>query len=178
MKILFLFMVMLVLPAMSEAGSDTSQYKIAELRGLYLKATQDEEAGKEFHKFMDKYNGNHPVILAYKAASEASMAKYVWNPYSKLKHLKTSASIFEKAVKLDKDEPEIRFLRFTVEHYVPRYLKLSEHLNEDKKIIINSLKNYPASGLSPGLAKIMRDIMLSEDLTSEDEKKILRNVRI
>lgn len=169
---------MLILPALSEAGRDTHQYKVEELRGLYLKATQDAEAGKSFHKYMGKYNGNNPIILAYKAASEASMAKYVWNPYSKLKHLKTSASMFDEAVKMDNDEPEIRFLRFTVEHYVPRYLKLSEHLEEDKKIIIDSLKNYPKSGLSPGLAKIMRDIMLSEDISTEEEKKILRNVRI
>lgn len=117
-------------------------------------------------------------MLAYKAASEAVMAKYVWNPYSKLKHLKTGGEMFAEAVALDAKHPEIRFLRFTVEHYVPRYLNMSQHLQEDKQLIIRSLQAYPRSGISAELARAMRDFMLQKDHCTEEEKKVLQQLKI
>jgi tetratricopeptide (TPR) repeat protein len=174
-KILSLFLVLLLC---SSAWADSTHYSVAELRGQYVKASKEEAAAKLFHKKMSAYKEDDPVLLAYKAASEAVMAKHVWNPYSKLKQLKTANAIFEDAVALDKDNPEIRFLRFTVEHYVPRYLNLSAHVEEDKKMIIESLKAYPDSELPEPLARSMRDFMLTKDHCSEEEKKILRDISI
>lgn len=159
-------------------ASDTARYSINELRLKYQKASIDEATAKAFNKQMSTYNGKDPLVKAYQAASEAVMAKYVWNPYTKLKHLQTASAMFQEAVKRDEKQPEIRFLRFTVEHYVPRYLHLSEHVAEDKRIVINSLQEYPKSDLSEGLARTMRDFMLSKDHCTEAEKEILRNIKI
>lgn len=159
-------------------ANDSNSYKLTELRHKYLEASKDSEAGKAFNKLMSAYKGKDPVVVAYRAASEATMAKYVWNPYSKMKHLKTSAELFEKAVSMNSSDPEIRFLRFTVEHYVPRYLKMSENIQSDKKIIIRSLETYPQSGISEEWARTMRDFMLTKDHCTEEEKKVLRNVKI
>lgn len=173
-----IFSLFIALTLCYAAVADSTLYNISELRGQYVKASKEEAAAKHFHKKMSAYEDNDPVVLAYKAASEAVMAKYVWNPYSKLKQLKAANAIFEDAVALDKDNAEIRFLRFTVEHYVPRYLNLSAHVEEDKKLIIDSLKAYPDSNLSKPLARSMRDFLLSKDHCSEEEKKILRQISI
>jgi hypothetical protein len=159
-------------------GNHTTNYNLSELREKYLAASLDSEAGKSFYELMSNYKEKEPVLMAYKAVSEATMAKYVWNPYQKLKHLRQSAAIFDEAVKLDRKNPEIHFLRFTVEHYVPRYLNLSGHLAEDKKVIMDSLKAHPNSGISPDWARTMRDFMLSKDHCTEEEKKALRNIAI
>ncbi|MDX5422534.1 MAG: hypothetical protein LPK14_09800 [Hymenobacteraceae bacterium] len=151
---------------------------MSELREEYVEASRSEEAGKTFYKKMSAYKGKDPVVLAYKGASEAVMAKYVWNPYSKMKHLKAGAGFFEEAVALDAAHPEIRFLRFTVEHYVPRYLNMSQNVEEDKKVIISSLQSHPKSGLSAELARTMRDFLLQKDHCTEEEKKTLRSIRI
>ncbi|WP_114778681.1 hypothetical protein [Botryobacter ruber] len=175
MKFLLFFFLMLTASA-TVAGN--AGYDVVDLRKQYLAASTDSEAGKRFYDLMSDYKDKDPVVLAYKAVSEATMAKYVWNPYSKLKHLKESAAIFDKAVQLDNDNPEIRFLRFTVEHYVPRYLNLSPHLEADKKIIISSLTAYKKSGLSASWARTMRDFMLTKDHCTEEEKALLQNLTI
>ena len=160
-----------VLPA-----DNTKAYTLTTLRKDYLKASKDEAAARLFYKKMADYNERHPVVLAYKGASEAVMAKYNWNPYNKLKHVKTAGSIFKEAVALDNANPEIRFLRFTVEHYIPRYLNLSEHLKEDKGVIIEGLKKHPHSGMPTDMAKTIRDFMLTKDHCTEAEKEVLRNI--
>lgn len=159
-------------------AADETKYKLPELRVQYLAASKDEDAAKDFHAKMEKYNGDQPVVLGYKAASEAVMAKYVWNPYLKLKHLKTAMGLFDEAVALNNSHPEIRFLRFVVEYHVPRYLNMSENMEEDKAIIIESLQAHPKSGLNTPLARTIRDVMLEKDRCTEQEKKLLRSLKI
>ena len=151
-------------------------YKIADLRPMYLEASENEKEAMSFNRQMRLYEGNNPLIIAYKGASEAVMAKHVWNPYHKLRQLKSAASHFEQAIQLNPKNAEIRFLRFTVEHYVPRYLNMSENIEADKKIILNSLVNHPTSGMPEDLARTIRDFMLSKDHSTEDEKKILKSI--
>lgn len=158
--------------------ANENKYKLNELRESYLEASKNAKASKQFHKLMLSYNKQHPVVLAYKGASEAAMAKHVWNPYSKLKHVNNALSWFEQAVELDKKNAEIRFLRFTVEHYVPRYLNLSQHLEEDKRVVIAALKKHPDSGLPTDLAQTIHKFMLTKDHLTEEEKVELQNVSI
>jgi hypothetical protein len=153
-------------------------YRVSELRTYYHKATKCAETGNSFHKFMAEYDGKEARILAFKGASEAVMAKYTWSPYSKLKHLKTSAEIFNEAVKLDADDPEVRFLRYTVEYYIPRYLNMSANVPEDKKIVVNSILKYPKSGIDAESCKLMRDFLLTANHLTEPEKQQLRTVKI
>lgn len=155
-----------------------TRYSVPELRGEYLEASKDEKAAVRFNKKMSAYNEKDPVVLAYKAVSEAVMAKYIWNPYSKLKQIKAAAAIFDEAVQLDADHPEIRFLRFTVEYYVPRYLNLSQHVEEDKQLVIASLKAHPKSGVSTELARTMRNFLLTKDHCTEAEREVLRKIKI
>lgn len=159
-------------------GANPKVYKVAELRTQYLQASKDEQAAEQFNKKMKAYEGKDAVVLAYKAASEAVMAKYVWNPYSKLKQIKTAAEIFDQAVALDEDHPEVRFLRFTVEHYVPRYLNLSQNIEEDKQVMFATLKEHPKSGISDELARTMRDFLLTKDHCTEQERQMLQRIRI
>lgn len=144
----------------------------------FVEASEDSKAGRRFHELMSNYEDNNPVVLAYKAVSEAIMAKHVWNPYMKMKHLQRSSEIFEQAVQLDTSNPEIRFLRFTVEHYVPRYLNMSKNLQDDKAKIIAGLQRHPKSGLSTEMARDIRDFMLTKDHCTEQEKQKLKNIPI
>lgn len=157
---------------------NATNYKLSDLRVGYLAASKDEEAAKEFHAKMEKYTGSEPVVLGYKAASEAVMAKYAWNPYFKMKHLDTAMELFDQAVALDNDHPEIRFLRFVVEYHVPRYLNMSTHLQEDKAIVIESLMAHPKSGINTALARTMRDVLLEKERATEEEKKLLRSLKL
>ena len=176
--ITFLFCLLLGFFTIAPPADNTKAYTLATLRQEYLQASKDEVAARRFFKKMAEYDDKHPVKLAYKGGSEAVMAKYNWNPYTKLKHVKNAAVLFEEAVALDRTNPEIRFLRFTVEHYVPRYLNLSEHLQEDKQVIIEGLQKHPKSGVSTDMMRSIKDFMLTKDHCTEEEKEVLRNIVI
>lgn len=160
------------------AQVNDNKYKLQHLRKSYLEASKNEEVSKQFYTLMTAYDNQHPVVLAYKGAAEASMAKHAWSPYSKLKHVKSALKTFEQAVALDKKNAEIRFLRFTLEHYIPRYLQLSEHLNDDKRVVINALKQHPESGLPDDLALTIYNFMLTKDHLTEDEKAELDRLKM
>ncbi len=174
-NILILFLLVFIY---SSVWADSTRYNVSQLRMQYLQASKEEAVAKKFHAKMSAYNAGDPLVLAYKAVSEAVMAKYIWNPYSKLRQIRTALTIFDSAVEKDKVNPEIRFLRFTVEHYVPRYLNLSEHVEEDKKMVIKSLQAYPNTQMSKPLARTIRDFLLTKDHCTEAEKEILRNISI
>lgn len=178
MKNSLLILSALLLISFTVLADNSKAYKLPDLRVQFLEASKDSKAGKEFHELMSDYEDNNPVVLAYKAISEAIMAKHVWNPYMKMKHLQKSSEIFEEAVKLDPVNPEIRFLRFTVEHYVPRYLNMSQNLKDDKNKIISGLEHHPQSGLSTEMARNIRDFMLTKDHCTEKEKQRLKSIPI
>ncbi len=173
-KLILSFLLMLCVQV--STASAYNRYELSELRNSYLAASKSEEAADLFYDKMEKYEGKEPVVLGYKAASEAVMAKYAWNPYTKIRHLKKAAAIFEEAVALDKQNPEIRFLRFIVEGHIPDYLDMSPNLVEDKAIVINSLAKHPRSGINPALAETMRDYMLRKDRCNEAEKQLLESI--
>ncbi|WP_207435019.1 hypothetical protein [Sabulibacter ruber] len=137
----------------------------------YQTAAKDEAIAKKFISLMDKYQGNDPLKLGYKAVSHAIMAKHVWSPINKIKYLRQSAAVFEQAVALDKQDPEVRFLRFSIENYIPRYLNMSPNLEEDKKVFMAAILKHPRSGISSETVKIMRDFLLRKDLLTEQEQK-------
>lgn len=173
-----LILILIFLPLFQTvSGNLSSSYDVAQLRGLYRQASEDSKAGELFCQVMQAYDGKDPVVLAYKAAAEAIEAKYATMVVSKLRHLKASAKLFEQAVEINASNAEIRFLRYTVESNVPRYLKMSQHLSEDKKIVMSCLRNATGSGLAASWVQTVCDIMISLGCCSEEELTELRQYR-
>ncbi|GAB2540828.1 hypothetical protein [Rufibacter soli] len=144
----------------------------------YQKAAKDEAIAEEFHALMAKYKGKDPLKLGYKAVSNAIMAKHAWSPYNKIKFLRTSAEVFEQAVALDNTDPEVRFLRYSIEYNIPRYLNMSHHLEDDKRVFMAAMLKHPRSGIPLESMKIMRDYLLRKDLVSGDERKRVENLNL
>ena len=113
-----------------------------ELRKQYEKAVVKEEEAELMWTWLEDYEGTQGEILAYKASSRALMARYSWNPYNKLSYLKESMKFFRKAVKVDAENIEIRFLRFAIQHYIPSFLDLSEEIHEDKEVMMRNFSRY------------------------------------
>ena len=160
-------------------AQETDAYRHSVLLNFYQKSAKNESLADDFHALMEKYKGKDPLKLGYKAVSNAVMAKHTWSPYAKLKYLRTSGQIFEQAVALDKQDPEVRFLRYSIEFFVPRYLNMSGHLQEDKKIFLSAMLRHPRSGMPVESLKIMKDFLLRhpEHLTG-DEREQVSNLKL
>jgi hypothetical protein len=153
-------------------------YQVPDLRRLYEKGAKDKAICEKLLKHLNQYKGQDPVVLGFKAGVQGMMAKHAWGPYAKIKHLRTSAEIFENVIKKHPQVAEVRFLRYSLEFFIPRYLNMSGHLDEDKKIFLNSLFRYPKSDIDADIYQTIRGFLLRhpEQLT-EQEKKQLHNLK-
>ncbi|CAN5914043.1 hypothetical protein BH24BAC1_BH24BAC1_31150 [soil metagenome] len=154
-----------------------AHYQVRELRQALKKAQNDAQAGDRFVRQMEGYKGQDPVLLGYKAAAQAIQAKYVRNPVRKLRSIRQSAATFEQAVGLNPSEPELRFLRYSVESNTPGMLNLSAHTAQDKAFLIRSLQQHPRSGLDDETYSIVREFLLMGEELTERERVAVRNLK-
>ena len=151
-----------------------NSYKKADLRrNLHLAATSKNTC-ETFIAHLNKYKGHDPVVYGYKAAAQGIMADHAWNPYLKVKYVRNSAKIFEEILDKNPEAAEVRFLRYSLEYYIPRYLNMSGHLQEDRAIFLKSLFRYPQSDLDPEIFGIVRSFLLKhpDGLTAQERKQI------
>lgn len=153
-------------------------YKVQDLRYAFEKAAKNEEICEQLEKHLNNYKGSDPVVHAFRAAIQGLSAKFAWSPYYKLKYIRTSAAIFAKVIKDDPKNAEIRFLRYSIEYYIPRYLNMSGHLQEDKAVFLESLFQYPKSDIDVQVFQIVKRFLLKHpDHLNEQERKKLLNMK-
>jgi hypothetical protein len=126
-----------------------SELDIHTLRREYLQAVENEKKTDELLATLTRLNSQEPLLIGYKGALEALKAKHAFNPYNKMNYLKKAQKTFEQAIGLSPEDVELRFLRFSVQHYLPAFLGASKHLEEDKQVIVQHINQ-------PGLDKDVR----------------------
>jgi len=168
------FLLLLTLFGISLFGQIESSYKRPDLRRNFYLAAENKETCAALVAHLNKYQGPDPVVYGYKAATQGIMADQAWNPYLKIKYVRTAAKLFEEIIRKNSQQTEVRFLRYSLEYYIPRYLNMSGHLQEDQAIILRSLFNYPQSDLDPEIFGIVRKFLLKhpEELTAQERKQI------
>lgn len=109
-----------------------------EARKKYFEAIGNERKIERLLKDLQNIENPSALLLAYRAACESMMAQFSWNPYTKLAQVNKSFDFFEKAIKDDAQNVEIRFLRFSVQHNVPDFLRKNREFEEDKNVLVDN----------------------------------------
>jgi len=104
------------------------------IRLNYEHATTDKELCRKMIEEMQR-NKEHPVYLAYLGGLQSIWANHVGNPITKLKTFNKGKKNLEKAVPMDSENIEIRFIRWSVQKNAPRFLGYYQQIEEDKKFI-------------------------------------------
>lgn len=113
---------------------------IKELRRMFDRSSRSEQECESMIKALDPYNEkNYPLYYGYKAGAVMMMAKHVINPFSKLSYFKKGKNMLESAIKTDKNNLELRFLRYTIQTNVPGFLNYGQNQKQDREFIISSL---------------------------------------
>lgn len=117
---------------------------IKNVRKALVIAIEDNSTTDSLYKSLTKIKEKSGLVNGFIGAVYAIKAKHSWNPYLKLKYLRDSEKIFKKAVAEDPHNMEIRFMRFSIEHYAPSILGFNKELGADSEEIITQLdkKNY------------------------------------
>ena len=146
------------------------------LRRHYEQAAADKAAGEKFYKLLADYKDQDALVLGYKAAAEAIRARDA-SMFNKLTYVQDAARTFEQAVGLDPKNPEIRFLRFSVESNLPAFLGLSKHVDEDKQLLLSAALGHPKSGLDAESFRTVRDFLVKRSHVSDADAERLGRVK-
>lgn len=116
---------------------------VSQVRINFTKAVESESVTNNLLNHLEKIKGNDPLLIAYYGAAQSLMAKHSWNPYTKMDYLAKSQLTLNKAIALKPNDAEMRFLRFSIQYYVPKFLGYSQNLLEDKTVIIANIYSCP-----------------------------------
>ncbi|MBD2722627.1 hypothetical protein IC234_10880 [Hymenobacter sp. BT189] len=155
--------------------SVASPYHPSVLRRHYEQAAADKAAGEKFYKLLADYKDRDALVLGYKGAAEAIRARDA-SMFNKLTYVQDAARTFEQAVSLDPRNPEIRFLRFSVESNLPAFLGLSKHIDEDKEMLLNAALSHPKSGLDAEAFRTVRSFLVDRGHVSDEQAQRLSRV--
>ena len=152
-----------------------SELSPAALRRHYQQSATDKTAGEKFYKLLANYEGTDALVLGYKGASLAIRARDA-SMFNKLTYVQDAAKAFDQAVGLDAKNPEIRFLRFSIESNLPPFLGMSQHVDEDKALLLQAALAHPNSGLDAEAFGAVRSFLVARGHVSEADAARLGQV--
>lgn len=154
--------------AFAMAGWKASAQNTATLRELFFASDSEVEVAV-FAKVSAKQNQTMPINLAYTGVSAAMQAEYASGPWNKLRFFNDGKKALEKAISMDPFNPEIRFLRFSIQSNIPALLMYSGDLDKDLLLIEQYLKSTP--DIETGFWIKALNVMLLAENASETQRK-------
>jgi hypothetical protein len=162
-----IFLIMLVFCSMPCFAATPS---LAEVRLLYQKAAVTENSCKYLIGLLAPYNEkNSPLLSGYKAGATMMMARYVFSPFNKLSYFNKGKKMMEKAIEADKENPELRFLRFGVQTNIPFFLGYKNDIQTDKLFLLQSISQLNDISLKQFMISYLNE---SGELTYIEKQKL------
>lgn len=159
----------------SALAADTDK---EELRKKFYLSVSDGTAAKIFLSELSSKGSNQlPLLNGYKAAMLMVMANHVYNPYSKLRYFLDGKKELEKAILLDPNNIELRFIRFSIQTNVPSFLGYADNKEEDRDYMLQHihLLNTESSAdqqLKKYIVQYLRDISY---ISAKQQQELLSN---
>lgn len=173
MKFRFLVLIFIFLSVNSYAESilvdEIRNIKVAVHRAIESSAVTD-----SLYLALKSESNQSPLMVAYIGTLEALKAKHSWNPYNKIKFVSLSQKTMKKAVERDPNNLEIRFMRFTIQHYTPSFLGFSKDLDEDRKAIVRQFKNRKFGLADAPLIRNIAAFMIESDRCLKEELPVFK----
>ncbi|WP_207428152.1 hypothetical protein [Pedobacter sp. SYSU D00535] len=161
----------LVIIAISAFLGQTPSLK--QVRQQYYQAVTSEEVADRLHSELKQQKLTDPVLLAYFGATQSVRAKHAINPYNKVSFLKSGLRTLQTAVSRSPENLEIRFLRFSLEHYLPSFLGMSKNLTADRKKMVDLIKRREFGAIDATLLKNIISFMKETKRCTAEELAVL-----
>ena len=150
---------------------------IHQLRKEFNLAIEDEkQANNLFEKLKQLKPANNTIQYAYLGATEALLAKHCLNPFSKLSYVNSALDKLNKAINLNQNNIEIRYMRFSVEANMPAYLGYSKHITEDKTILVEGLRNAKITQENSEMFLVFSNGIVNSKYCNKEDKILLSTV--
>ena len=140
------------------------------VRTAYKEAAQDKTKVESFHKSMSRVNTkDNAVLVAYKGASIALLAKQAESVKEKKDGFKEGVALIELANEKSSNNIEVRFVRLSIQENTPKLLKYKGNLEEDKLFILAQFKNIKFSHLKNHI----KDYISQSKVFTDEEKSVI-----
>lgn len=143
------------------------------IRKLLVTALESKKTTDSLYKSLGEIKERSALINAYMGTLEALKAKHAWNPYNKFKYLNDCEKTFKGAVATDPHNIEIRFMRFSIEHNVPKFLGYTKNLVADRLEMVKQIDAKYYASADKALVKTIIKFMLESKRCTPDEQKRL-----
>ena len=147
------------------------QFNRQQLRDLFLQATERKTALDSLALKLESIEKKTPTEESYYGLCNGLYCQYDDGNWAKLKHVVKSKNHLNSAVERDSKDPELRFLRVMLEHFLPSFLGFNKHIPEDLKVIFanpNFIEDNPA------LRKKVLDFLLWSKRCTAEQNKLLQ----
>ena len=141
------------------------------LRDYYFKAGAKESISA-FYNYTKNISPNNAVELAYKGVAEAMYAEVVKGVGDKFAYFDRGKALIEQAIMQDVYNPEIRFLRFSVQAEVPMIVGYRDKLAEDGWKVIGALKTNMMNPKDEFWKKAIRFMLDSGELDNNQQREL------
>jgi hypothetical protein len=148
------------------------QIPVETLRKEYHNLHTDSVATVNLYSKLSKIEPSDNLTRGYKGATMTAMAKYVKGKAEKIKLFNTGKKLLEDAVNADKENTELRFLRYTVQTNAPKALGYNTRIEEDKQYL---LSNYDKLDNAIVKSRISEYLLSCGKLNDEEKKKVKPN---
>jgi hypothetical protein len=149
-----------------------------QVRRDYIAAIENSDKADKLCTQLEKIKSPSALEMAYLGSVQAIRAKHAWNPVNKMSYLGKGFDIINNAVAKDPNNLEVRFLRFSLQYYVPSFLGYSKNITTDKNKIVNIIKNTEPINLDieKEILKNMIGFMIDSKKCTNQEIEILKKV--
>ncbi len=155
-------------------SSKAQDHTIHEIRHEFYLSTLDYQHAFPLIDKLNKISHPNALELAYRAATQAILAKPGWNIFKKLGYLRQSRDTFKKAITRDMKDLEIRFLRLSIEHHIPGYLGFSKHITHDKQVIMENIERFKEKSLPKEISDYIILFSVESGIYTTEEIEDLR----
>jgi hypothetical protein len=158
----FLFLVSL--------SSFAQDLTLEEVRRKYPLATKNDSICKALYNALNGKADGTDVLSGYAGGVTMLMAKSTANPFSKMEYFKEGKKLLEDAISHNKNDIELRFLRFAIQDNLPSMLGYNENLEDDKSYIMKYLPMLDKKELRKAIA----NYLIKSEKTDDKEKASLK----
>ena len=144
------------------------------IRKTIVQAVNNERITDSLLQKLKPFSEKNPLLMGYVGTLQALKSKHHWNPYSKLKYLQLATKTMNKAVAGAPMNLEIRFMRFSIQHYTPSFLGYSKQLAEDRQVLVKLYETQNFGTADAIFLKSIAQFMLESKRCTEAEKQLFK----
>lgn len=182
LKSAILFLSFFMIPAFAgEAGTSadidlaTKEY----IRKTFYAGVENETKAEELFNYIEKNFGKKlknmsPFVVAYYGGAETLLAKHAGNPFTKLDLLNAGLDKIAYALKRMPSSLEIRFMRFSILHYLPFFLGHEKEREDDLGVIYDLLLKKDYSELDKKTQEGVIKFVLESDRLEKSKRPKLQ----